>query len=72
MARKGVVLVEEQVYPRLIACPRPLKVKYRTHAKAMRAATRTSGKAGVGLRVYICDCGFWHLSKKRKGLPYKV
>ncbi len=55
-----------------VACPRPDKIGYPTHAMAARALGVLRGRKGFGVaEIYRCDCGLWHLGRSGPGVGGK-
>lgn len=50
-------------------CPTPHKVIYSSRGVAKRAAVESRKSLHVRLRVYVCVCGNYHLTKGRRHRP---
>lgn len=53
----------------MISCPHPQKRRFGTQAAAeqcMYAMWRKGRRQRLVSRVYLCNCGVWHMTKKPK------
>lgn len=68
-ARRDLKAHIEQAPPERGSCPHPSKRRFRTRDRAERNLTLARKDCDAGLlpsRVYLCQCGYWHLTKKAK------
>lgn len=50
----------------MVNCPTPAKDAHANRADAVESAAHAIVKRGGYLRIYLCVCGAWHLTKTRR------
>ncbi|MBF6277005.1 hypothetical protein [Nocardia nova] len=72
-ARAAVKRHIAQAPPPELPCPTPTKRRYRTEEIARRnltlARTANTDPGPLPSRIYLCQCGYWHLTSKPHYTP---